>query len=205
MCQTNRFPSVPKNLICCHSPVIKWSSCLTHRRSSNTPARPRGFPNWDCWQDSGCLHGNHSLPWTFLGFTSPVGPYFQQKRSVAQSKSKTRRMQEYVGEETTLGERGCSWAAGPTLWCGRSWGGLNFEKRHADLQPKDHLNFCLKLVRNKETLLVVGWEEALLQSMTILLALSYLQNRELGLTVLALITYCDNKMTKATWPDKVNA
>lgn len=44
MCQTNRFPSVPKNLICCQSPVIKWSSCLTHRHSSNTPLLPAGLP-----------------------------------------------------------------------------------------------------------------------------------------------------------------
>lgn len=37
--------------------------------------------------------------------------------------------------------------------------------------------------------------------MTIPLAfLSWLQKRELGLTVLTLITYCDNKMTEATWP-----
>ena len=46
-----------------------------------------------------------------------------------------------------------------------------------------------------------GREEALLESVTIPLAfLSWLQKRELGLTVLAVITYCDNKMTEATWP-----
>lgn len=114
-----------------------------HRRSSNTPTcgasrtGTAGRTLDDCMETT-------SLSWTFHGFISPVGPYFQLKRSGAQSKSKTRHMQEEVGEEPTLGERGRLQVAG----LAHQWRGVGLtEKRHAGLQSRDHLNFCLKLVK----------------------------------------------------------
>lgn len=48
-----------------------------------------------------------SLPWTFLGLIFPMEPYFQLKRSVAQSKSKSKAdmCKRESGKNPSLGER----------------------------------------------------------------------------------------------------
>lgn len=51
-------------------------------------------------------------------------------------------------------------------------------------------------MKKKDSLLVMGGEEAFLESVTIPFVLSFPQKRELGLSVLTLITYCDNKMSQ---------
>lgn len=144
MCQTNRFLSVPKNLICCHSPVIKWSSFLAHRRSSNTLGL-RGFQSWDCWQDSRWLHGNHKPILTFFGFISPVGPYFQLKEAQSRAKAKPDTCKSSQ-RRICPWERGSSHMQGLLRGRGEELGWALTETWHADLQPEDQPNFCLKLM-----------------------------------------------------------
>lgn len=104
MCQTNRFPSVPKNLICCQSPVIKWSSCLTHRHSSNTPSCLRAFPNWDCWQDSGWPHGNHEPPLDIPCARLPRGALLSTEKHSPEQKQDQTHARVGGAEPSTLGE-----------------------------------------------------------------------------------------------------
>ncbi|KAL0625123.1 hypothetical protein AAY473_004174 [Plecturocebus cupreus] len=70
--EIDRVQSPNQNLICCHSPVIKWSFCLTRRRLSNahtckaSKTGPAGRTRDDRMETT-------SGPWTFLGFVSPRG------------------------------------------------------------------------------------------------------------------------------------
>ena len=126
MCQTNRFPSVPRNLICCQSPVIKWSSCLTHRHSSNTPSCLRAFPNWDCWQDSGWPHGNHEPPLDIPCVRLPRGALLSTEKHSPEQKQDQTHARVGGAEPSTLGERGARELQGRLSGVRRSWGGWTF-------------------------------------------------------------------------------
>lgn len=182
MCQTNRFPSVPKNLICCHSPVIKWSSCLTHRRSSNT--RLQGFQR-------GALAGLEMTAWKprayplhSWGSFPPWGlTLTEKKRSPEQRQNQTRAR----GSRGRLcqGEKGCSRTAGPApCWQGGVRVGLTLKHGMLTSSPETTWISAKSLWRNKDSLLVVGGEAAFLESGTVSLALSLLQKRTR--------TYCAN-------------
>lgn len=113
------------------------------------------------------------------------------------AKAKPDTCKRKLGKNLSLGEIGCSRTKGPAhWWWGEGGEGFNFETCYADLQPKGHLNFCLKLMKKQASLIVAGKEAAFLESVTISCILSSLQKRELGLPVLTLTTYYGNKMSQ---------
>lgn len=140
---------MPKNLICCHSPVIKWRSCLTHKRLSNAPAfrasktRTAGGTLDDCIETT-------SPSRTFLGLTSPKRALLSTEKQRGPEQKQNQTLLRGSGKNPSLAERGRSRAAGSALPAGAGQelgAGFNCQTGLADLQPKHHPNFCLKLAK----------------------------------------------------------
>ena len=121
------------------------------------PSCLRGFPNWDCWQNSGWLHGNHEPSLDIPCVRLPRGALLSTEKCSPEQKQNQTQARVGGEEPSALGGRGCSRAAGLAHRCGEElgWAALS-ATWPAGLQPREHLDFCPKLVRNKESLLAVG-------------------------------------------------
>lgn len=115
MCQTNRFPSVPKNLICCHSPVIKWGSCLTHTGVCQT-LPPAGLPKL------GLLAGLWMTAWKplaspghSLGSLPPRRALLSTEKQCSPEQKQNQTLLRGSGKNPSLAERRRSHNARPTL------------------------------------------------------------------------------------------
>lgn len=95
LCQRTWFAAIPQwlnGVPASHTGVHQTLAC----RASNA----------ERWQDSRWLHGNHEPILYIPGVHFPRGALLSLKRSVAQSKSKTRLVQEEVGEDCAREKRG---------------------------------------------------------------------------------------------------
>lgn len=137
-----------------------------------------------------------AYPGHSLGSFPPWGLTFNWKEVKPRAKAKPDMCKRKSGKNLCLGEMGCSHTEGSAHWWrGETGVGFNFETWHADLQPKGHLNFCLKLMKKQASVVVAG-ERAFPESVTIPFILSFLQKRELGPPVLTLITYYGDNMSQ---------
>lgn len=159
---------------------------------------PAGLPTL------GLLAGREMTAWKPLAYPAhssgslpPWGLTFNWKEVEPRAKAKPDTCKRKLGKNLSPGEKGCSRTKGPAhWWWGEAGEGFNFETCYADLQPKGHLNFWLKLMKKQASLLAAAEEEAFLESVTIPCILSSLQKRELGLPVLTLTTYYGNKTSQ---------
>lgn len=170
---------------------------LPHTQAFVKHSRLQGFQNWGCWQDEMTAWKPLACPGNSLGSLPPWGLTFNWKEVEPRAKAKPDTCKRKSGKNLCLGEMGYARTEGSAHWWWNEAGvGFNFETWHADLQPKGHLNFCLKLMRKQASPLVAGEERAFLESVTIQFILCFLQKRELGPPVLTLITYYGDKMSQ---------
>ena len=94
------------------------------------PSCLRAFPNWDCWQDSGWLHGNHEPPLDVPCVRLPRGALLSTEKHSPEQKQNQTHARVGGAENHPLWEKGGArelqgWLTG----AGRSWDGLDFLRR----------------------------------------------------------------------------
>lgn len=188
-----------------------WSAAsllwLNGAPASHTGARQilpsclRGFPNRGCWQHSGWLHGNHEpsldIPRVRLPRRALLST--EKKRSPEQKQNQT---QARVGGGTIRsGRKGvlASCRAGSQVRGGAGVGCTFWDAARRPL-VQGSPGFLPQACKKSGVTTGCG-REAASGKLVPLSFSSWVQKRELGLTVLTVITYCGDKMTEASWPE----